>query len=110
MADDKRTITLTKDNFEARVLASDRPVLVDFWADWCAPCHQVAPIVEEIAAEYEGRLTVGKVNVDDEVGLARRYGIRSIPSLLLFGGGTVIDQIVGVHPKEEIASRLEALV
>ncbi len=102
------SLLATGQNFEKEVLQSEKPVLVDFWADWCAPCHQVAPTIAALAAEFEGRATVAKVNVDEEPELAARYGIRSIPSLLLFQRGEVADRLVGVQSKALLAERLEA--
>jgi thioredoxin 1 len=89
--------------FEQEVLQSDKPVLVDFWATWCGPCRMLAPIVDEVAAEYSGRLKVAKMDVDHNQATPMRYGIRGIPALLLFKGGKVVDQIVGYVPKETIA-------
>ena len=99
-------ITLTKDNFEQEVLNSELPVLVDFWATWCAPCRMLAPIVEEIAAENEGKVKVGKVNVDEEGELAMRYQVSSIPTLLLFENGQLQNKSVGYRPKEELLELL----
>jgi len=98
-------ITITQSNFEEEVLKSDIPVLVDFWASWCGPCRMLAPIVEEIAVENKGVVKVGKVNVDEEPALASRYGINSIPSVLLFKNGELSGSSIGYVPKE----RLEAL-
>ena len=100
--------TLTENNFSNEVLESAEPVVVDFWADWCAPCRAVAPVVERVAQEFEGRVTVGKVNIDEEPGLARSYAIRSIPSLLIFRDGEVVDQIVGAVPFEKLSERVES--
>lgn len=100
-------ITLTKDNFKAEVLESGIPVLVDFWAVWCGPCKMLAPIVAEIAQEYEGKVKVGKVNVDDEPALAGRFGISSIPTLILFKNGQQAAVSVGVRPKEELVQMLQ---
>jgi len=100
-------ITLTNANFEKEVLKSDIPVLVDFWATWCGPCRMVAPILEEIAAEKAGTLKVGKVNVDEEQELAIRFGISSIPTLLLFENGKLVDHLVGYRPKEAILNFIE---
>jgi len=97
-----KPIPLTEDNFEKEVLKSDKPVLVDFWAGWCSPCLIVAPSVEEIAAEYEGKLKVGKVNVDENRGTAASYGIRSIPTLMVFKNGKVVDSVIGALPKGDI--------
>ena len=99
-------ITLTNDNFKEEVLDSDTPVLVDFWATWCGPCKMLSPIVAEIADEYEGRVKVGKVNVDDEGELAAEYGIVSIPTLILFKNGEPTGSSVGYVPKENIEALL----
>ena len=95
-------IKLTEENFEEEVLKSDIPVLVDFWASWCGPCMMLAPVVEEIAKEYEGKIKVGKVNVDEQQRLAVQYRISSIPSLKLFKNGEVADSTVGFMQKEEL--------
>ena len=100
-------ITLTKDNFEQEVLKSDIPVLVDFWAVWCGPCQMLAPTIEELAKEYEGKVKVGKVNVDEEPELARQYGIMSIPTLIYFKDGQIAKQTMGVQPKENIAAMMK---
>lgn len=100
-------IVLTNQNFEAEVMQSNIPVLVDFWAVWCGPCKMLAPIVEEIAREYEGKVKVGKVNVDDEPALAGRFGISSIPTLILFKNGQQAAVSVGVRPKEELVQMLQ---
>lgn len=102
-----KTIELTAENFESEVLQSDRPVLVDFWAVWCAPCRMIAPIVEEIASEYEGKVKVGKLNVDDHGQIAARYNVRGIPTLLLFHNGQVAEQMVGAGSKKSVVSMLE---
>ncbi len=94
-------------DFEEQVLKSDTPVLVDFWADWCAPCRMVAPIVEELANEYDGRVTFAKVDVDANAETSLKYGIRSIPTLLVFKGGKPVDQIVGAVPKAVLKKHLE---
>ena len=91
-------IVLTIDNFKTEVLESDIPVLVDFWAPWCGPCKMLGPVISQIAEEYEGKVKVGKVNVDDESELAMEYGIESIPSVLYFKGGEVVEQSLGFKP------------
>lgn len=103
----KNIIELTDLNFENEVLKSDKLVLVDFWAEWCAPCKMIAPIVEEIANEYADRLKVGKLNVDYNPKTAMKYGIMSIPTLMLFQNGRVVEQIVGAMPKRNLLARLE---
>lgn len=99
-------ITLTSSNFDAEVLNSELPVLVDFWATWCGPCKMIAPVVAEIAAEYEGKVKVGKVNVDEENALAMQYRVASIPTLLLFKNGQVVNTSVGYLPKQAIIEKL----
>ncbi len=101
-------IVLSDDNFSAEVLNSGLPVLVDFWATWCGPCRMIAPIVQELSGEYEGRAKVGKLDVDEAQKTAAEFGIRSIPTLLIFKGGKVADQIIGAVPKGQIAEKLEA--
>jgi thioredoxin 1 len=99
-------IELTDGNFEQEVLKAETPVLVDFWAEWCGPCRMIAPVVGELAGEYADKIKVGKVNVDNNQQTAATYGIRSIPTLLLFKGGEVVNQMVGVQPKEKIAEAI----
>jgi thioredoxin 1 len=99
--------TFRDDNFDAEVLKSDKPVLVDFWATWCAPCRAIAPSVEELAKTYDGKVKVGKLNIDEQQGVAQQYGIRSIPTLLVFKGGKVVGQIVGAVPKNRIEDALK---
>lgn len=94
-------------NFETEVLQSEVPVLVDFWATWCAPCRMIAPHVEALAGEYEGQAKVGKVNVDEAQAVAQRFGVMSIPTLIVFKGGKAVDQIVGAVPKENIKGMLD---
>lgn len=99
--------TFTTDNFEAEVLGSDVPVLVDFWATWCMPCRMLAPVIEEIASENEGKIKVGKVNVDENPDLARTYRVMSIPTVLVFKNGELTATSVGVDSKENILKLLE---
>jgi thioredoxin 1 len=97
MADE---LILTENNFEVEVLKSDKPALVDFWAEWCGPCKMLGPVVEELAKEYSGRVKVGKVNVDKNQSLAEKYGIRGIPTIILFKDGKIVEQLTGVQSKE----------
>ncbi len=101
---------LTQSNWEDEVLSSDIPVLVDFWAPWCGPCRMVAPVVAEIAEEYQGKLKVGRLNTDEEPEIAVRYGIMSIPTLMIFKNGEVADQIIGAVPKEYLIEKLEQVL
>ncbi len=100
-------VEVTDANFEEEVLKSEIPVLVDFWAVWCAPCKMIAPIVEELAGEKEGKLKVAKMDVDNNQGTPTKYGIRSIPTLLVFKNGELVDQIIGAVPKPMIEQKLE---
>ena len=102
-------IIVNDSNFEEIVLNSAQPVLVDFWAEWCGPCKMMLPIVEEIAEEFAGKLTVAKMNVDECQGTARKYGIRNIPTILFFKGGAVADKQVGAVPKAALAAKIEKL-
>ncbi len=99
-------LKFTKNNFEELVLNADKPVLVDFWATWCMPCRMLAPTIEEIAEDAEGRAYVGKVNVDEEGELAMKYGVRSIPTLIFFENGKEVNRMVGVQDKEDIEAAL----
>jgi len=101
-------IQITKDNFESEVLKSSVPVLVDFWAAWCGPCKMVGPIVDEVAKELEGKAKVGKINVDEEQQLAREFAIMSIPTLIVFKDGQVVNKIVGARSKAELIELLKA--
>ena len=104
------TKNVTDENFETEVLKADKPTLVDFWAEWCGPCKMIAPIVEEIAGDYAGKVKVGKVNVDFNNQVAMQYGIRGIPALLVFKGGSVANQIVGAVPKNNITQILDEVI
>jgi thioredoxin 1 len=110
MAENANLTTFTDDNFEEEVLNADKPVLVDFWATWCGPCRQIAPIVEDLADEFEGRAKVGKVDVDENPQTAQQFGVRSIPTLLFFKDGEVQEQLVGASGKKPLKETLEDLV
>jgi thioredoxin 1 len=103
-----KPVTITDANFENEVIKSDIPVLIDFWATWCGPCKAIAPIVEDLAKEYDGKVKVGKVDVDDNQQTAIKYGIRSIPTLLIMKNGQVNDMIIGAVPKVQIVQKLKA--
>ena len=100
----------TSDDFKSEVVESDTPVLVDFLAEWCGPCKVIAPVVEELATDYKGKIKFGKVNVDDNNMVASEYGVRSIPTLLIFKNGSVVNQIVGAVPKEKITDILDTVI
>ena len=103
-------IELTDSNFEQEVINAQTPALVDLWAAWCGPCRMIAPVVEELATAYQGKLKVGKLNVDDHPQIAAQYRVMNIPTLLLFKGGQEVDRIVGAQPKAELARRVEQIL
>jgi thioredoxin 1 len=100
-------IEITDSNFQ-EVLSTDKPVLVDFWAEWCGPCKMIGPVVKELAADYDGKAVIGKVNVDENPTTAAQFGIRSIPTLLVFKGGEIVDKQIGAVPKAVLAGKLDA--
>jgi thioredoxin 1 len=100
---------LTQDNFEKEVLQSAKPVLVDFWAEWCGPCKMIAPLLDELADEYDGKVKIGKVNIDEQQELATKYGIRAIPTLLLINKGQVTEQMVGAKSKRDLKASLDRI-
>ncbi len=102
-----KIINLTQDNFSKEVLESSTPILVDFWAEWCGPCKMIAPVLDELAEEYDGKVRIGKVNIDNEQGLAAEYGVRAIPTLLLFQNGQVTEQIVGLKSKRDLKNSFD---
>ena len=102
-----KTLEITDNNFE-EVIGSEQPVLVDFWAEWCGPCKMIGPIVEEIADEYEGRAVIGKVDVDNNPEVSAKFGIRSIPTLLVFKNGEIVDKQIGAVPKNVLTQKLDA--
>lgn len=104
-----KPVTITDDNFEQEVLQSDIPVLIDFWAAWCGPCRMIAPIVEELAQEYDGKIKVGKLDVDENQQTAVKYGVRSIPTVLFFKNGEVADNIIGAVPKAAFEEKIGVL-
>jgi thioredoxin 1 len=103
------TLHLTEAAFDQTLAGRPEAVVVDFWAEWCGPCKAIAPVLEELAREYEGRVTIAKVNVDEHPGLAARFQVRSIPTLLFFKDGQVVDQVIGAVPKAQIKKRLDAV-
>ena len=103
-----KPITITDDNFQTEVINSNQPVLIDFWATWCGPCRMIAPIVEELAGEYNGKVKIGKLDVDENQETSIRYGVRSIPTLLIFKDGKIKDTIIGAVPKSQIVQKLNS--
>ena len=105
----EKIMEITSQNFN-ELIAQGKPVVVDFWATWCGPCKKVAPLIEELAAEYEGKAIIGKVNVEDEDELVGQFGIRNIPTILYFKDGAVVDKVVGAVPKNELEGKLKAIL
>ncbi len=103
-------LELTESNFEEKVIKSDVPVVVDLWAEWCGPCKMLTPIMEEMSTEYEGKALIGKVDVDNNPGIAAKYGVRNIPTVLFFKGGEVVDKQVGAVPKDKLTEKLDSLL
>ncbi len=103
----QNTIELGDNNFSAEVLESTTPVLVDFWAPWCGPCRQIAPLIDQLAEEYSGKVKVGKVNIDDNPGVTNEYGIQSIPTLMVFRNGAVAERFVGMPPRSKLTQALD---
>lgn len=103
-------LELTESNFEEKVIKSDVPVVVDLWAEWCGPCKMLTPIMEEMSTEYEGKVLIGKVDVDNNPGIAAKYGVRNIPTVLFFKGGEVVDKQVGAVPKDKLTEKLDSLL
>jgi len=103
-------LTIDEKNFKSEIVDSKIPTLVDFWAPWCGPCHVMSPIIEEVAKEYEGKVKVGKINVDENQVLASQYGIMSIPTILIFKAGKIASQIVGARPKSELTDAVSKVI
>jgi thioredoxin 1 len=103
-------LEITDANFEELVINSDKPVVVDFWAEWCGPCRMIGPAIEEMASEYDGKAVVGKVNVDHNPGVSAKFGVRNIPTVLFIKGGEVVDKSVGAVPKAQLTQKLDALI
>ena len=104
------TVTVTNDNFQSDVLGSDTPVVVDFWAEWCGPCKMIAPALDELATEFDGKVKIAKVNIDENPDIAAQYGVRSIPTLYMFKDGEVVDQMVGAAPKGKLSDWMQSTV
>ncbi|HMB71068.1 MAG TPA: thioredoxin [bacterium] len=102
-------IAVTDDSFDTEVLQGDIPVVVDFWAEWCGPCRLIGPLLEELAKEYDGKVKVTKINVDENPGVSMKYQVRSIPTLMFFKGGERVDQVIGAVPKAELKKRFDAV-
>ena len=105
-----KAVVVTDSNFNDEVVNSQTPVLIDFWAEWCGPCRMVGPVVEELAQEFEGKIKVGKVNVDENQKTAAQFGIRSIPTLLIFKGGILVNQMVGAQPKKKLVEAINKIL
>ncbi len=102
-------VNLTQENFEKEVLQSPKPVLVDFWAEWCGPCKMIGPLLDELATEYDGKVKIGKINTDEQQQLASQYGVRSIPTLLFFKNGQVVNQMIGARSKRDFKAALDGV-
>jgi thioredoxin 1 len=105
-----KPIAITDNEFDQEVVKSDKPVIVDFWAAWCGPCKMIAPILEEVATEYDGKLKVAKIDVDSNTKIASQYGIMSIPTLLFFKDGKLVDQVIGAMPKAQLVNRIAKVI
>lgn len=103
----EKVLTITKENFQKDILDAAEPALIDYWAPWCSPCRMIAPIVDEVAQEYDGKIKVGKVNVDENREIAQEFGVMSIPTLIVFKGGKAVDRVVGFKPKNELKALLD---